>query len=73
MLSVEKMADGYMNCDCGKVQGVMCSWHAAEFAYLESLPTEMELAAIKAAAKAEEKKKAEELFKKYGCFTFLFW
>jgi hypothetical protein len=32
----------------------------------------MELAAIKAAAKAEEKKKAEELFKKYGCFAFLF-
>ena len=67
------MTDGYTNCACGKVQGVMCAHHAAELAYLESLPTEEQLAAIKAAAKAEEKKRVEELTRKYGCFAFLFW
>ena len=68
------MADGYMNCECGKVQGVMCAHHAAELAYLESLPTEKELAAIKAAAKAEERKRLEERKKLLGpLWWFICW
>ena len=66
------MADGFMNCDCGKVPGVMCKFHEGEFADLDTLPTESQLAAMKALGKAEEKKRVDELFKKYGCFAFFF-
>jgi hypothetical protein len=52
----------------------MCAHHAAELAYLESLPTVAQLAAIKAAAKAEERKRLEERKKLLGpLWWFICW